>query len=66
MVSKTRLTECVKAFQWRDVKEALDEEPSFTRVRDNKGRNWLHVCSGTDVRAKASRKPQDSVKLAGS
>lgn len=65
MVSKTKLTEWVKDFKWRDVSKGLDENPSLLEVRDKKGRNWLHLCSGADIRAKPTRKPKESIKLAG-
>jgi uncharacterized protein len=59
MVSKTSLTEQVKAFDTRGVLAGLDARPDLLPVRDDKGRSWLHLIAaqpveGDDVRAAAS------------
>ena len=65
MVSKTRLTEWVKAFRADDVAAGLDESPDLLSVRDQKNRNWLHLCAGVDVMKKRGLDVDDSVRLAG-
>jgi hypothetical protein len=63
MVSKTRMLDLVKAFDWKAVQAGLAESPDLIGFRDERGRNWLHVCCGVDV---TKRKPKvaDSVKTA--
>jgi uncharacterized protein len=64
VASKTKMTEWVKEFRWRYVAKALDEDASLLTVRDKRGRNWLHLCSGVDVLGDASRRPAESIRLA--
>jgi ankyrin repeat protein len=64
LVSKTRMTDWVKQFRWRDVRSGLDENPRLRAVRDRKGRNWLHLCGSVDVAARPGLDPKESVKLA--
>lgn len=63
MVSKTRMLDLVKDFRWKAVEAALSENPALREVRDDKGRNWLHVCCGVNPRARKLR-PGDSIKTA--
>ena len=63
MVSKTRMLELVKSFDWKAVQAALAESPHLLGFRDDRGRNWLHVCCGVDV-SKRKAKAADSVKTA--
>jgi len=61
MVSKTAMLSLVKAFRWADVDAALDANPDLVAFRDDRGRNWLHICCA----AKASGpKVKDTVKTA--
>lgn len=64
VVSKTRLTEWVKAFRADDVADGLEESPELLTVRDQKNRNWLHLCAGVDVTRKRGLDVADSVRLA--
>lgn len=59
MVSKTSLTERVKAFDVAGVLAGLDARPDLLGVRDDKGRTWLHLIAaqaaeGDDAKAAAS------------
>jgi ankyrin repeat protein len=49
MASKTRLTELVKAFDVRGVLADLDAQPDLRRVRDERGRTWLHLLAAQPV-----------------
>lgn len=63
MISKTKLSELVKTFRWKDVDAALAEKPDLLAVRDDRGRNWLHLCCGVNPK-RARLKAEDSVKTA--
>jgi hypothetical protein len=63
MASKTRLRELVRGFEWREVKKALASNPDLTRVRDDRGRTWLHVCCSVDAKEKGLS-PAASIKTA--
>src|SRR5690348_12928332 len=49
-VSKTKMLERVKGFREAEVDAALKENPKLRDVRDERGRNWLHVCCGQKVK----------------
>jgi ankyrin repeat protein len=63
MVSKTKLTALVREFRWKEIDEALTENPALLSVRDERGRNWLHLCCSVNLK---NRKPKakDSIKTA--
>jgi uncharacterized protein len=63
VISKTKLTELVKTFRWKEVDAALAEKPELLSVRDDRGRNWLHLCCGVNPK-RAKLKAEDSVKTA--
>jgi uncharacterized protein len=63
MISKTRLSELVKAFRSKEVEDALAERPDRLSTRDERGRNWLHLCCGVNPK-RAKLAPEDSVKTA--
>ena len=65
MISKTAMTELVKQFRWKEVGKGLAENPALADYRDDRGRNWLHLCCSVDVKAKPTLNVKDSVKLAG-
>ena len=44
MTSKTRVRELVRGFCWQELGTALDARPALLGVRDQRGRNWLHLC----------------------
>jgi hypothetical protein len=47
MVSKTSLRETVRGHRWRELGDALAARPDLLDVRDERGRNWLHLCCAT-------------------
>lgn len=56
MVSKTSLKGLVRDFDWKTVDAGLTAKPHLARHRDERGRNWLHLCcasalDGRDVKA---------------
>ena len=59
MVSKTSMLSLVRAFDWRAVDAGLREKPQLVKHRDERGRNWLHVCSGTSL---DGRNPKSSIR----
>ena len=62
MVSKTRMIELVKAFDWKAVDAALYESPELMTWRDERGRNWLHLVCATEL--KPGREGHNSVRTA--
>jgi ankyrin repeat protein len=44
MVSKTRMIALVRGHQAQAVEQALAESPALAAYRDERGRNWLHLC----------------------
>lgn len=62
--SKTAMLECVKALQTEAVVAGLDAKPELLEVRDQRGRNYLHVCAGVDVRGKPGLAAADAIPLA--
>ena len=63
MISKTKLSALVKEFRSKEVDQALAESPDLLSLRDDRGRNWLHVCCGVNPK-RAKLSSQDSVKTA--
>ena len=63
MVSKTKMISLVKEFRWKEVDEAIAENPDLLAARDERGRNWLHLCCGVNLK-NAKSKGADSVKTA--
>lgn len=63
MISKTRMLELVRGWQWKDVAAALRESPALLAVRNERGRNWLHICCSVNPNG-GKRKVADSVKTA--
>jgi hypothetical protein len=61
LISKTRLTERVKAFDWQGLDADLAEAPQLLGYRDERGRNWLHLCCATELKG---RHPAASLKTA--
>lgn len=57
------MTELVRAFRWRDVEAGLSGEPGLLEVRDDRGRNWLHLCCSVNPKKRKLR-PADSIKTA--
>ena len=49
MVSKTSLTAAVRTFDWKAVDAGLSAQPQLLSHRDERGRNWLHLCCATNL-----------------
>jgi len=60
-VSKTKMLELVKGFCAAEVDAALKENFKLRDVRDERGRNWLHVCCGQKVK---KGQEKESIKTA--
>jgi hypothetical protein len=60
-VSKTKMLEFVRAFAAADVDTALREVPALKKVRDDRGRNWLHICCATKPK---KGQEKDSIRTA--
>ena len=63
MVSKTRMLALIKDLRWKEVEAGLAEKPELLAFRDQKGRNWLHLCCGVNPKSR-KLKPADGVKTA--
>jgi uncharacterized protein len=63
LISKTRMLSLVQEFSWRDVKEAMGENPGLVGFRDKKGQNWLHLCCGVNIKKRKVR-VADSIRTA--
>ena len=61
MASKTSLLPRVKAFDWKAVDESLEERTALLTHRDERGRNWLHICCAS---ALDGRDPRPSIRTA--
>jgi uncharacterized protein len=61
MVSKTSMLPLVRAFDWKAVDAGLRESPQLVKHRDDRGRNWLHICGAT---ALDGRDPRPSIRTA--
>jgi len=61
MVSKTGMLSLVKAFRCKDVDAGLEENRHLLEFRDERGRNWLHICCATKI---PGPKVKDSIKTA--
>jgi hypothetical protein len=62
MVSKTRMIDLVKAFDWKAIDAGLNQSPDLKDWRGERGRNWLHLLCGVEI--KNGRDPHDSVRCA--
>src|SRR3982750_3109378 len=49
MVSKAGVKELVRAFDEAGLEAALAAKPALIAARDDKGRNWLHLCCATPI-----------------
>ena len=63
-ISKTRLWALVKELRADGVAAGLRENPGLIEVRDDRGRNLLHLCASVDVSVKKALRPRDGVRLA--
>ena len=61
-MSRTRLRELVRDFRTGEVAALLDAKPDLLRIRDERGRNWLHLAC---MRTLADgRTAADSIRMA--
>jgi hypothetical protein len=63
VASRTQVLEWVTTFRWRDVEASLAATPKLIAYRDDRGRNFLHICCGVKVREK-TLSPADSIRTA--
>jgi ankyrin repeat protein len=63
MASRTQLLNRVKDWNAKEVAAALAEDPKLLGWRDERGRNFLHVCCGVEAK-KRGRRASHSVKTA--
>jgi hypothetical protein len=61
MVSKTSMLPLVRAFDWKAVDAGLKEKPQLATHRDDRGRNWLHICCASPL---DGRDPRPSIRTA--
>jgi ankyrin repeat protein len=63
LVAKSAMLSMVRSFRWAEMDRAIADNPGILAVRDQRGRNWLHICCSVNPkRAKLSE--SDSVKAA--
>jgi len=58
------MLELVRKLRWKEVEAGLAEKPKLIDVRDDRGRNWLHVCCSVNPKKRTLR-AADSVRTAG-
>jgi len=63
-MSKTQMTELVRLWDWRSVARGLDDHPKLLGHRDERGRNWLHLCCSIDLPEHPQLDAAASIKLA--
>jgi hypothetical protein len=61
--SKTKLLAWVLDLRAKEVAAALRESPDLLGVRDERGRNWLHLCCGVSPK-RSRRRPADAIATA--
>jgi uncharacterized protein len=65
MVSKTSMREAVRAHRWQEVAQGLAAQPALKDVRDERGRNWLHLACMTPGADEASIATADTLLSLG-
>ena len=53
----------VKDLKWKEVAAAISENPRLLEFRDERGRNWLHLCCAVKVKERGL-KAADSIRTA--
>lgn len=51
-ISKTQMTALIRSFDANAARAALAGNPTLLRHRDDRGRNWLHLCASVAARGK--------------
>jgi ankyrin repeat protein len=49
MISKTAMLTLVKELRWKEARDGFAEKPDLLRIRDKRGRTWLHVACAVNV-----------------
>lgn len=62
--SKTRLLECMRTLNSELILAGLDAKPELLTYRDDKGRNWLHLCAGVNASDKSGVEAAAAIPLA--
>jgi hypothetical protein len=62
--SRTKLSDLVRHFRWKEVRAVVRDYPALLGYRDERGRNWLHQVASVNVK-KPKRSAAASVKTAG-
>lgn len=57
----SRIATLLREGAWKEIRDALQEKPALLAFRDEKGRNWLHLCCRQDAQR---RDAADIVKTA--
>jgi ankyrin repeat protein len=52
VTSRTQLLDLVTRWRWKEVGTALASRPDLLAHRDERGRNYLHICCGVNVTEK--------------
>ena len=63
-MSKTRLTKLVRELDVEGCTDLLDSKPELLGVKDDRSRNWLHLCASINTQGHARLKPHDAIPLA--
>jgi ankyrin repeat protein len=63
VASKTKLLELVKSLRSKEAAAALKESPELLAYRDERGRNWLHICCGVNIK-RGKLKASDGIAMA--
>ncbi|MEJ0025711.1 MAG: hypothetical protein WDN01_06760 [Rhizomicrobium sp.] len=61
MISKTAMLALVKDFRAGEVDRGLGDNPKLLEFRDERGRNWLHICCGQKLKP---GREKDGIKTA--
>ena len=64
MASKTSLIRAIQTFLVDQVLVDLRTKPELLHYRDERGRNWLHLCASINVWKKKNLDSGDSIRLA--
>lgn len=64
MTSRTGMRRLVRDFMVGEVRGGLEEKPALLQLRDERGRNWLHLCASVDVSGRPAKDRKNSVRLA--
>lgn len=63
MIAKTRMRKPTQEFRWKQVAAGIAENPEILDARDDRGRNWLHICCGANPQ-KRGRSAADGIRTA--